>query len=480
MTPLVGFAPDSDTTIAGVITDCRQLIPCDAGMRSAPNPVPAAALDALPQACKGAAVLEKPDGSRRVLVGTANKLYEITANAWKDVSPNGGIIIGEDERLMFAQYGNTTVAASIDTTLMKSISGAFTAIKGAPKAKIAFTVGAFVMLLNTSEAHDQWHCCAAYDVDKWTTSIDTQCAKGRLVATNGALTAGARLGEYAVAYKANSIYIGQYVGAPAVWQWLQVSSGNAGCVGQEALCDIGGAHFFVSDNGFFVFDGAQTLPIGEGQVKHWFLQNSSAEYRYKTSCYYDAPNSRVWIFYPSKDSNVNDSAIVWHTKSKMWGRADRRIESVVNYVTNAQTYDTLDTVAPTYDALPNISFDSPFWLHGSRSMAVFDGEHRLCLMHGGGSPSYMVTGDYGDDSAVTRLKRIRLRYVHGKGPSAATTEVFLKMNSGDTARRTKRGVMHDGKFDVMQVGRWHRVSFSFEGDVQIVGILADYVTAGQR
>ena len=52
MTPLLGFAPDADPTTPGVITECTNLIPFEAGMKGAPvaTSVGAAALAA---ACRG-------------------------------------------------------------------------------------------------------------------------------------------------------------------------------------------------------------------------------------------------------------------------------------------------------------------------------------------------------------------------------------------------------------------------------------------
>ena len=480
MTPIVGFAPDADSTTAGVLTDCEQMIPALTGMEAAPTPQTADAVPALGAECKGAAVLTKMDGTRRMIAGTGAALYELSGGSWVDRSDTGGYTGSGDSRWCFAQFGNDTIATNGTEALQKSATGAFAAISGAPVAKIAFTVKDFVMTLNTSSNADEWYCCAAFDAADWATSIDTQCAKGRLVATNGAITAGARLGEYAIAYKARSMYIGQYVGAPAVWQWQQVSGGDAGCAGQSALCDIGGAHFFVGESGFYLFDGTRPVPVADGQVRQWFLDDSDPSYRYRTQCMYDGQHDRVWIFYPKKGSSTPDSALVWHVKSKMWGRANRGIEAVLNYISTGVTIDGLTSLSATIETLPNVAFDSQYWLSGGRALSIFDTSHQLQTLTGAAGASSMTSGDYGDDMAVTRLQRVRVRYAAGQGPTTATATTYAKMNSGEDFVQKSSGTLADGKFDVRQSGRWHRVKVAFTGDVKVVGAIADYVQAGSR
>jgi hypothetical protein len=398
-----------------------------------------------------------------------------------DRSAGGGYALGAETRWTFAQFGDTTLATGQGTTIQRSTTGAFSAISGAPEAEIIFTVGAFVMALNTNDGVDKfdgWHCCAAFDDTSWSPSIATQSAKGRLVASPGALTAGARLGEYAVAYKARSIFLGQYVGAPAVWNWIPVAGGDVGCVGKEALCDIGNAHFFVGEDNFYVFDGTAPVAVADNQVRQWFFNNSSPELRYKIKCVYDRQNDRVWIFYPSKNAADCDSALVWHVKAQRWGRADRVIEAALNYISAATTYNTLNNVAATYDALPQVAYDSQYWLAGGRSLSIVDATHQLVILDGVSVSSSMTTGEYGDDDSLSFLRRVRLRYADA--PDTASCTVRYSMNSGTPFNTASTGLMDDGKFDVLQTGRWHKATVDFTGDVRVTGIKADFVPTGTR
>jgi hypothetical protein len=481
MIPLVGFAPDADVTTPGLLTSCSNLVPYQNGMEGAPAPATPSSTPVLAAACIGAAVVSKLDDTRRIIAGTTTKLYELSAGAWADIGRAAAYNGGIDTRWSITQFGDATLCANRADVIQRSTGAAFADVATAPKAEILFTVGSFVMALNTNdgaEKPDGWHCCAAFDDTSWTPSLATQATSGRLVATAGRLTAGMRLGEYAIAYKQRSIYLGQYVGAPTVWNWLQVPGGDAGCIGKEAICDIGGAHFFVGDDNIWIFDGTRPVPVADGYVRQYFFDNSNPSYRYRTICVFDRQKNLVWVFYPSLSATSPDSAIVYHITAKKWGVANRSIEAALNYVSAGTTIDGLSSISPTIDGLAPYSFDSQFWLAGGKSLSIFNTSHQLQAMTGTSVSSSMTTGDVGDDSAVSCLGPIRLRYA--MAPSAASVQTFTQMNSGIGFTAAASGVVLDGKFDVRQSARWHRATFTFTGPVRVTHMDAKAVAAGER
>lgn len=482
MTPLQGFAPDMDAATPGVLTDCEQFIPYESGMEAAPSPVTPSDVPVLAAACLGATVVEKLNGTRRILAGTATKLYELSAGSWSDVSGatyNGGA----DTRWDFTQFGDTTVAANRADAIQSSTSGAFAAIAGAPKAEIVYAVNSFVMALNVNDGAEKpngWHCCASFDVTDWTEAVATQSASGLLVATPGPITAGLRLGEYAVAYKSKSIYLGQYVGAPSVWDWILVPGGDAGCVGKEAICDLGGAHFFVGEDNFWIFNGTQPVPVGDLQVRQWFYDNCAPASLYRTKCVFDRQQNRVWVFYPAAGSTTCNEALVYHLRTKQWGRANRSVEAALNYTTAETVINDLDDYAATIDGLPDVSYDSPYWGVGVDALTIFNTSHQLQTLTGTPSASSFTTGDAGEDDAVTLLKQVRLRFAAGRGPTTASIQTFSKMGSGDAFALRCSGSINDGKFDVLQAARWHRAVISMTGAPRVTGIRPMLEGAGER
>lgn len=483
MIELAGFAPDADATAPGVITDCTDFIPYTNGMEGAPSAVTPSGTPALGAACLGAGVVTDLSGNRRIISGTTANLYELTGGSWVDRTRGTTYTGGADTRWSITQFGNATLASNKSDTIQRSSSGAFADIASAPKAEIIFSVGAFVMALNVNDGADKpdgWACCAAYDETSWSPSITTQAANGRLVATAGALTAGMRLGEYAVAYKEKSIYLGQYVGAPSVWNWIQVPGGEAGCVGKEALCDIGGAHFFVGQDNFWIFDGTRPMPIADNVLRQWFYDNSNPGYRYRIKCVFDRQNNRVWVFYPGNGSTTCNQALVYHLISKKWGRVTRSMEAALNYIAPGVTIDTLSSVASTIDTLPDISYDSQYWLSGGQALSLFNTSHQLQMMTGASASSSFTTGDAGDDDSVMLLKQLRLRFAAGYAPTSASVQAYSKMTSGGSLTTGSSGTMNDGKFDILKAARWHRARFDFTGPVRVTQIDAKMQEAGLR
>jgi hypothetical protein len=149
MTPIVGFAPDSDLMTPGIFTDCTNVIPYEAGFKGAPTPV-AAAVAALASDCRGAVVATQLDGTRRIFAGTQTKLYELVSGAWTDRSA-GSYTGSTESRWSFCQFGNTTVATNLTDAMQSScVWVLFSSTPGAPKAKIVVSASNnFVLAFNT-------------------------------------------------------------------------------------------------------------------------------------------------------------------------------------------------------------------------------------------------------------------------------------------------------------------------------------------
>jgi len=89
MDKLLGFSPDLDPTTPGVVTACVNFIPYEAGMAGAPSASTPTSTPALAAACVGGVVITKLDDTRRIIAGTATKLYELSGGSWTDVSRAG-------------------------------------------------------------------------------------------------------------------------------------------------------------------------------------------------------------------------------------------------------------------------------------------------------------------------------------------------------------------------------------------------------
>lgn len=487
MDKLLGFAPDVDPVTPGIFTACSNIIPFEAGFMGAPSGVAPASVGALAAECRGAMILQLLDDTRRVFAGSQTKLYELTGTTWTDRS--AGTYTGSvDSRWSFCQFGNTSIASNLIDAMQSSTTGAFAAIAAAPKAKIVVSASNnFVIAFYTNEgtygnSPDRWWCCAQNDQTTWTPSVSTGATTGRIIAMPGSITAALPLGDYVIAYKLRGLFLGTFVGATAgSWQWTLVpGSGQSGVVGQDAVCDIGGIHFYVGDDDFWLFDGTRPVSIG-AEVRNWFKANSSETYRFRTKCTFDRGRNLVWINFPSKTSaGACDTTLVWHATTKRWGMAlaGSSVEAVLNYVQPGVTINGLDAYAATINALPAIPFDSAYWTGGGRVFAYFDSAHQLRVASGVCAASSFTTGDYGDEAAVSDLDTFRVRY--SQAPASAQAAGQFRNDSGGALELGPTEQRYDSRFDVRQAGKWHRLTVSMTGDHKETAMGPTLLPAGER
>ena len=482
--PIIGFAPDKPATTPGVLVDCANVVPTSFGVGPAPGAQLPGNVPALAAACRGAALVQRIDGTRRIFAGTATRLYELVSGAWTAISRAGIYSGGADSRWVFAQFGNVTVAANDTEVLQASTgTGSFADIATAPRARVVFAVGDFVMALNTNDGNygdqgDRWWCSGIFDHSTWTPSLSTQANTGRLVSGGGEIVAGAALGRQAVAYKERAMFLGTYVGGAATWQWDPIP-GEQGAIGPEAVADANGVHFFVGQDNFWVYDGVRAQPIGDTDVRQWFFANSSPSFRYRTIVQYERQNNRVWVFFPSAGgAGTCDRALVFHMVKRAWGRCDLAVQAVFQFVAPGVTINNLSTLSATINALPQVSFNSQFWLAGGRSLAIVDGSNQPRTLDGAPSASSMRTWLTGDYQRASTLSEVRPGWL--RQPTSATCEGVAYDNVGGTARTSSTAGVYDGAFHVRQSARWHQFNLSFSGDYEMDSMSLDVTAGGRR
>jgi len=126
---------------------------------------------------------------------------------------------------------------------------------------------------------------------------------------------------------------------------------------------VGSSHFFIGPADIYVYDGTVPRSIG-APIRQWFFQSLNGSQRANIIGAADLARDLVYWYYPSVASATGtcDSCIVYNIRTNQWGRASQSIESAVEYASGAVTYDGLGMLYSTYDNLPNIAYDSPFWI----------------------------------------------------------------------------------------------------------------------
>jgi hypothetical protein len=372
--------------------------------------------------------------------------------------------------------------------LQSSSSGAFANnAANAPKAAIVFIVNGFIMLMNVIDQgaifdsadrpHGWW---AARTSGTWTPSVANEAYTGELTSTPGKITAGRAFGQVAIAYKERSMYQGVYIGVNG-WDFTQIP-GDAGALTHAAVIDVGTEknpiHLSMGYDDFYIYDGSRPFPIGNPVKRTVFGElNRSAVHLCMTL--HNRTEKTVYFYYPVNSSTVADKCVVYNYQRDKWGRDDRSVEAVVEWVQPGVTYDDLGTLYATYEDFPSSSYDTAFLSAGFPSPGIFNTSHVFQTLDGPSSSSAMTTGDVGSDAFVSLLSRVQPQFL--TKPTSATMTNYYRENIGDSLTAdTTIDMDSKGRFDVLRSSNWHRSAFAFTGEVEMPEINAELQRDGDE
>jgi hypothetical protein len=479
------YSPDTDPTIPGTLTDVMSLVPSLKGYKGAPSGV-SGTLPALADTAQGSATFLKLNNTSRFIVGTETKLYEAASTSWTDVSRAAPYGLASDARWSFAQFGDTSLAVNKADLLQFSNTGAFDDVPMSPQAAIVETVNNFVFLGNTSEAiygdaPDRiiWGALGSYT--DFVASIATQAGTVRITSRPGKITALKRFGSGLVAYKASSMFTLTYQGAPNLWE-VQDVPGEIGTPCNNTVVNVGTPedprHIFMGTDDFYQFDGARPIPIGS-PLKETVFNDLNQTYIESSYTLHDRINSRVYFYYPSGGSEVPNKCVVYHYRANRWGRDDQTIECASEFITPALTYGDLGTLYATYADLPDVSYGASIFASDSPAPAIFKTDHVLYTLNGESLQSSLTTGDYGNETTFSLLRRVKPQFI--TAPTSATMTNYYRNSLGeDLTLGTVTNMDSRYRFDLLRSARWHRINMIFNGNVELNSLVPNVEEVGRE
>ena len=113
----------------------------------------------------------------------------------------------------------------------------------------------------------------------------------------------------------NALYTMKFVGGNFVFGFEQVGT-NCGLIGKNAVVEIDGAAFWLSNNGFFMFDGTvKSLPC---TVEDFVFNNFNTTKGQQVAAGLNNLFTEVTWYYPSNNSDFNDKYVVLNYGEKCW------------------------------------------------------------------------------------------------------------------------------------------------------------------
>lgn len=390
--------------ISGALTDAKNVVSQAIGYGPLPSAATfsAAASENLTTLVAG----KTPSSTTKLFAAGSTKIYDVSGTGvLTDVSKSGGYTpSGNADRFRFTQFGNVIIGTNNSDPMQAYTLGTSTAFAdlaaSAPICKYVTVVRDFVVTAFTTEstvlypARVRWSGINAET--SWGSSQVTQADYQDI--PDGGQIVGIRGGEFGLVFLEKGISRMSYVGTPFIFQFDNISRGK-GCIAAGSIAQTQGVSFFLSDDGFYMCDGQQVLPIGAEKVDRWFFANADEGAFDSMSAAVDPVRKLIiWNF---KTTFAQRQLIIYNFKTQKWTYGDAGADYISDASTAATTLENLDSISSSIDALP-VSLDSILYMGGKYFLGGTSGAY-VVTYNGQPATGQLITGDLnaGGRSVVT-------------------------------------------------------------------------------
>ena len=348
--------------------------------------------------CLGALTAIDTGANNYLFAGDETSLYLQAPGNTGFTALNTSYSLPAGERWYFTQYGLNIIAAGwtepLQSYVLDSSSNFAELSTAAPQARYIATIRDFVMVANTYDSTNgnqpqrvQW--CAIDDPTTWPSEGSVQEAEllagSQIIPGDQGWIMGlvGNLGtaDGAIFFE-RAIWRIVFQGSPTVFGFY-VAEGVRGTPAPKSLAQLGSLVYYLGEDGFYAFDGSNSIPIGVDRVDKWFWANVNEAYLANVVGSIDPINRLVMWLFPSNSSpgGVPDSLLVYNWSLDKWGFAQVNAEYIFRAITQGYSLDSLDSTGYTLDSLP-FSLDSRVWTGGQVLMGAFTPQHKLAYFTG--------------------------------------------------------------------------------------------------
>ena len=434
--------------------------------------------DALDNRPQGLATLSSTDATIKVVAGDSSKLYLLNNATFNDVSKSGGYTVSDLAQWSFTIFGNRIIASAIGQNIQSYEIGTSTEFADlvALQTKFVTTVKDFLVTGYNASQSQRVRWSAINDPTDFTVSQTTQSDFQDLVGDHGQLQM-IKGGEYLVAFMERAIYRGDYVGTPLIFQFTKVDS-NIGVLKSGSVVQYGNVYYFLAEDGFYMFNGRSSVPIGANKINKFFFNNFSTTYSDRISASVDPRNQLIVWAYPSNSSTGElDKAIMYNYVTQRWSTADIDVYLLGQAQTPGYTLEQLDTISSSIDAL-TLSLDSPFWSGSRFFLSGFNTDNKLGTFSGTPGTAKLLSSQLELEGRRSTLRNIR-PIVSG-GTTTVQTSSIDKQGNTETLK-SALSLTDSGDAPMRCTGRYHKVQLNITGDFDdCLGFDAELVNEGKR
>ena len=485
MIPFGEWLPDQSDLQNPGATVATNVIPAARGYRPFADltELSAAATNRL----RGIYATKATDGTVLTFAGDQGKLYKLDNSDFSLDSVASGFTFSSDMNWDFVRFGSEVIAGGSDADTLQGFTigtdSTFSAISGAPAARHLAVVRDFVVTANVTYSSNSYRSRVRWsqinDATSWT--LGTAQADFQDIADAGDIT-GLVGGEFGVVLMEKAIARMQYVGSPLIFTFEKVETSH-GCNYPNSVASLGPTQvFYLADDGFFMFDGQRSIPIGAEKVDRFFFDDLAIGSVDRISCAIDPENQVVMWGYPSLSGVGNpDRVLIYNYAVQRWSVADLEHEVLASSLTPAFSVETLDTLSSSLDGL-TASLDSRFYAGGFFQLSAGK-DKKIHTLTGAPLAATLETTEFEPANMRQSLIRGVTPYV-----TSRSTTPTLTIQVGSRSRQidspsfsTAVSLNDDNNCPARSSGRYHRVRVNVSGTWRYaLGIDVDAVGMGKR
>ena len=195
--------------------------------------------------------------------------------------------------------------------------------------------------------------------------------------------------DFAV-FMEHEVWRAVYAGPPQVFDFFP-AEGVRGTRCPNSLVHVGPNVFYLGEDGFYIFDGSSSKPIGANRVDKTFYSNFDQRFLNNVIGAADPYNKVVYWIYPSTAASggVPDSVLIYNWFLDRWSSAQVNCEYLLRSLSFGTTLNSMPNTLNSYSA----PLDSRLYTGGSNLLAGFDSSHKLGYFSGQNLRALMETSE---------------------------------------------------------------------------------------
>lgn len=386
--------PQTNRGVSGAVLNAMLMKDTEAGVSYGPQRGIGVldTADALPTAPRGAATAVNRSGFNRVYAGTADKLYEISADgSITEIGSGYAVPSGDNWSItQFLDYIYFTNTADGLFRYNIELGGAVSAVTDAPKARFIFPLFNTLAALDCDGDNRMMRTSKIGDGGVW--SGDASC-RFQPFNEGEALIAGGEIGQFgAVVLQNNAIRLLARTRDRSVFTSSLLESAS-GAQGPDGVCFTKGWCYFMDTDGPQRTNGAVVEPIGRDKIATTMIKNMATNGTQTVQVAYDPATRRVLYRYQSvagTNDEVFDDILAFDIDTKEWVPLSMQTAALVALASPGYTLDDLD-VFGDLDHLP-YPLDSRVWKGGEPRIGAFSADFKFGFLEGNNLECTLETG----------------------------------------------------------------------------------------